>query len=58
MILGGPPVAKALYQYGSDGETRKPGERPGLDTRLVHAVNDARLMCRFFRGSDVSKCRC
>ena len=41
MIPERPPVAKALYQYGSDGERRKLGERPGLDTLLVPAVNDA-----------------
>ncbi len=26
---------------GSDAETRKRGERTGLDTPVVHAVNDA-----------------
>lgn len=41
MILEGPPVAKAIDQNGPDGERRKLGERPGLDTRLVPAVNDA-----------------
>ncbi len=40
MIPEGPPVAKALYQYEPDGEERKLRERPGLDTRLVSAVND------------------
>ena len=41
MIPEGPPVAKALHENGPDGEERKLGERPGLDTRLVPAVNDA-----------------
>ena len=41
MIPEGPPVAKALHENGSDGEERKLGERPGLDTRLVPAVNHA-----------------
>ncbi len=41
-ILVGPPVAKASYQNGSDGEGRKLGARTGLDTRVVPAVNDAR----------------
>ena len=41
MIPEGPPVAKALHENGSDGEGRKLGERPGLDTPLVPAVNDA-----------------
>jgi hypothetical protein len=38
----GPPVAKASYQNGFDGEGRKLGARTGLDTRVVPAVNDAR----------------
>jgi hypothetical protein len=28
------------FKYKTDAETRKRGERHGLDTRLVHAVND------------------
>ncbi len=44
MIPEGPPVAKALDEDGSDGEERKLGERPGLDTRLVPAVNDVDLV--------------
>lgn len=34
-------MAKALFWNGSDGEGRKPGERTGLDTRVVLAVNFA-----------------
>lgn len=34
-------MAKALDENGSDSETRKLGAQPGLDTRLVPAVNDA-----------------
>ena len=34
-------MAKASDQNGSDGEGRKPGERTGLDTRVVPAVNYA-----------------
>ena len=44
MIPERPPVAKALDQYGPDSEGRKLGERPGLDTRLVPAVNDVDLV--------------
>ena len=44
MILERPPVAKALGENGPDGERRKLGERPGLDTRLVPAVNDVDLV--------------
>src|SRR3712207_7270378 len=34
------PVAKAAYWSGSDAEARKRGEQTGLDTLVVHAVND------------------
>jgi hypothetical protein len=33
-------VAKAAYWPETDAEVRKPGERTGLDTRVVLAVND------------------
>jgi hypothetical protein len=33
-------VAKAAYQADTDAEARKPGERTGLDTPVVLAVND------------------
>ena len=32
-------MAKASDQNGSDGEERRLGERTGLDTRVVLAVN-------------------
>ena len=51
-------MAKALSQDGSDGEGRKLGERPGLDTPLVLAVNDARLVLHIFRGYAVPERRC
>jgi hypothetical protein len=35
-------MAKAPDWNGSDSEGRKLGERSGLDTRVVLAVNDAR----------------
>ena|GEM_PF-1657912 len=41
LILKGLPVAKAPTQNMSDGEERKLGERTGLDTPVVPAVNDA-----------------
>jgi len=34
-------MAKAAYYDFSDTEIRKRGERTGLDTPVVHAVNDA-----------------
>ena len=46
-------MAKALSWNGFDGEGRKPGERTGLDTPVVQAVNDARLVYHFLRGGDV-----
>ena len=33
-------MAKAAYWAGTDAETRKRGEQTGLDTLVVHAVND------------------
>ena len=33
-------MAKAAYWSGSDAEARKRGEQTGLDTLVVHAVND------------------
>ncbi len=32
-------MAKAAIWLGTDAETRKRGERTGLDTPVVHAVN-------------------
>ena len=34
-------MAKAVGWHVLDGEGRKLGERTGLDTRVVQAVNDA-----------------
>ena len=34
------PVAKAAYWTVTDVEARKRGEQTGLDTLVVHAVND------------------
>ena len=33
-------MAKATLWYGIDAEARKRGEQTGLDTLVVHAVND------------------
>ncbi len=40
LILAGTPVAKATHWVSTDAEARKPGERTGLDTPVVLAVND------------------
>ncbi len=33
-------MAKAAYWLDTDAQARKHGERTGLDTPVVHAVND------------------
>ncbi len=33
-------MAKAAHWLGTDAEVRKRGEQTGLDTLVVHAVND------------------
>ena len=33
-------MAKATIWYNTDAEVRKRGEQTGLDTLVVHAVND------------------
>ncbi len=38
--IRGTPVAKAAYWTDNDAEARKRGEQTGLDTLVVHAVND------------------
>ncbi len=37
-------MAKAALWSGSDAEARKRGEQTGLDTLVVHALNDVRQM--------------
>ena len=37
-------MAKATSWANTDAEVRKRGERTGLDTLVVHAVNDEYLM--------------
>jgi len=37
-------VAKAAFWSVTDAEARKRGEQTGLDTLVVHAVNDVRWM--------------
>ena len=49
----GKSTHKASHWNGFDGEGRKLGEQPGLDTPLVLAVNDARLVLHVFRGHAV-----
>ncbi len=40
LISSGTPVAKAAHWVFTDAEARKLGERTGLDTPVVLAVND------------------
>ncbi len=37
-------MAKAACWVGSDAEARKRGEQTGLDTLVVHAVNDGHFV--------------
>ena len=46
-------MAKAANWTGIDAEARKRGEQTGLDTLVVHAVNDVRWML----GDIVTQCR-
>ena len=39
-------MAKAIAWAGSDAEARKRGEQTGLDTLVVHAVNDGYSVLR------------
>jgi hypothetical protein len=39
-------VAKAAPWTGTDADARKRGEQTGLDTPVVHAVNDGHLVSR------------
>ena len=40
LIPGGRPKAKAILWRLTDVEARKRGDQKGLDTPVVHAVND------------------
>ena len=44
-------MAKATTWSGSDAEARKRGEQTGLDTLVVHAVNDE---CQMLVGLPIS----
>ena len=41
-ILRGTPKAKANFWANADVEARKCGEQTGLDTLVVHTLNDER----------------
>ena len=49
-ISGGTPVAKAVLWTFPDAEERKRGERTGLDTLVVHAVNGGYWVWGPFHG--------
>ena len=44
-------MAKAAHWLGTDAEVRKRGEQTGLDTLVVHAVNDE---CQMLVGLPIS----
>ena len=41
-------MAKAVIWFVTDAEARKRGDQTGLDTLVVHALNDVCLMSDFF----------
>ena len=43
-------MAKAVTWAIPNAETRKLGERTGLDTPVVLALNDGHLVCRVFQS--------
>jgi hypothetical protein len=43
-------VAKAAFWTGTDTEARKRGEQTGLDTLVVHAVNDENWLLGLVRA--------
>ena len=45
-------MAKATFWLDTDAEARKRGEQTGVDTLVVHAVNDAyqALVCKADQG--------
>ena len=51
-------MAKAANWNEPDGEGRKLGARTGLDTRVVHAVNDADWVLGWLRAVPVPKGSC
>ena len=47
-------MAKAALWTVTDAEARKRGEQTGLDTLVVHAVNDEHSMCEVYDPSRVT----
>ncbi len=41
-------MAKAAHWSGTDAEVRKRGEQTGLDTLVVHAVNDGSQLSQVY----------
>ena len=48
-------MAKATFWTVTDTEARKRGEQAGLDTLVVHAVNDGILSERLFSVSKLTR---
>ena len=44
-------MAKAAFWDDTDAEARKRGEQTGLETLVVHAVNDECLVLRIFKSA-------
>ena len=54
MIIEGRPKAKAIIWVYTDSEKRKFGEQTGLETPVVHAVNDE---CSYLEFLDIKLTR-
>jgi len=48
-------VAKAAYWTVTDVEARKRGEQTGLDTLVVHAVNDEYQVSEYVRKNETQR---
>jgi len=51
LIYVGTPKAKAVYRLHPDAEGRKRGDQTGLETQVVHALNDASYLVVLLSGS-------
>ena len=51
-------MAKAFFYFNTDTDTRKRGEQTGLDTLVVHAVNDVNYLLNniFWKIFLIQKC--
>ena len=48
-------MAKAAHWLDTDAEVRKRGEQTGLDTLVVHAVNDVCYLSEFISAAKLTR---